>query len=92
MPIDNPDKTIELKYPVTVKGQKYTEIGLRRPKVKDLRHISGPKASDDATKAQSAFLSAISEIIPEVFDELDLEDAEQFNKVVAAFLNPKDPD
>ena len=91
MPIENPDNLIVLQYPVTVKGQLYNEIGLRRPKVKDLRHVSGPNAGADPISAQNRFLSALSEVPEVVFEELDLDDAEKFTQYADGFMKGARP-
>jgi hypothetical protein len=82
-------KTFTLAYPVVFKGQTYLEIPMRRPKIRDLRIVSGPSATLDPIGAQNKFLGALAELPEGVFEELDLEDAEQFTEYADSFLKVK---
>ncbi len=76
-----------LKYPVTVKGQTFSTLTARRPKVRDIKLVTGPKAANDPIGAQNDLLAALCETPVEVFDEMDLEDARQFGEFVESFTS-----
>lgn len=78
-------KRINLDHPITSKGQTFSKIDLRRPRVKDLRHLNGPSAYADPISAQNAFLSSVSELPTEVFEEMDLQDYQEFTEFVETF-------
>ncbi len=60
---------ISLKYPVTVDGVSYTELTMRRSKVKDRLAVSSMKTTDE-TKEIHLFAN-LCNVTPAVLEELD---------------------
>lgn len=74
---------IKLKYPVTVDGVTYSELTMRRCKVKDRRLAE--KQNTDADK-EITLVTNLCEVPPNVIDELDAEDYDKCQKVLMGFL------
>ncbi len=72
-----------LKHPVTVDGQDYTELALRRPKTRDL--IKARKCKDEVEQ-MAAMIADLAEVPPKVVQELDAEDFAGLGEVLARFL------
>ncbi len=64
-------ETIQLQYPVTVKGEEHTAFHLRRPKMRDMKKQQQQK--DDLEKA-ICLISDLAEVPREVVEELDTTD------------------
>jgi hypothetical protein len=77
--------TIPLKTPIEHNGQRFTEITiLRRPKTKDVLRSRKGKSDEEA---QLALISNLTEIAPEVFQEMDYADYVRVAEAVAGFLS-----
>lgn len=85
MTTKNIAKTINLDYEVTVSGQKFTALDLRRPKGKDLKVLSRPGLSE--TDAEYAFFAQLAEVPPGVFDEMDMDDIKKVQDWFKDFLS-----
>ncbi|WP_107497431.1 phage tail assembly protein [Thalassobius sp. I31.1] len=74
---------VTLQYPFTHKGEEITELTIRRPKIRDMQKSSTIK--DDMKKA-IAMMADLAEIEPAAIGEMDPEDFNEANKVIAGFL------
>lgn len=84
--------TFVLDYPINAKGWSGDKLVARRPKMKDMRLLTGPKAEVDAIQAQNTFLAQICEVPPIVFDEMDTTDYRKFAKYIELFTQPEKTD
>lgn len=76
-------ETYTLKYPVTVDGQSYEALSLRRPKARDM--IKARKSKDELEQ-MAAMVADLAEVPPKVVHELDAEDFAGIGEVIAGFL------
>lgn len=83
------NETYELKYPFTHKGEEFTELCIRRPKLRDLKKAD--KIKDELTKSIS-MLADLAEIETGAMDEMDPEDFNNASKIVARFLGVSEED
>lgn len=74
--------TYTLKHPVSVGNIHLTELHLRRIKAKDLRGLKGTASADDVI----TILSRISGQLPNVIDELDIEDFTEVSSRIESFI------
>lgn len=75
---------IKLQYPVEIDGRKYTELTMRRCKVKDRR--AAVKASSDPVDQEISLISNLCEVPPDVIDNLDASDYDAAQKVLLRFF------
>ncbi|MDH5179762.1 MAG: phage tail assembly protein [Gammaproteobacteria bacterium] len=78
-------KTIVLEYPVTVNGQEYSELNMRRPKVRDQKAAS-VKGKTDAEREISLFAN-LCEVEPALIEELDMTDYTAIQETYQDFLS-----
>lgn len=76
-------ETYTLEYPFDFKGEEFTELTIRRPKMRDLRKFEGIK---DSMKKAFTMLSDLAEIAPGAVEEMDPEDFNAASKLIAGFL------
>ncbi len=76
--------TVTLKYPVTVDGQEYTSLTMRRPKVKDRRVAAKQKTDEDK---EITLISNLCDVPPSVIDELDSADYNHLQKALIGFFD-----
>lgn len=74
---------IVLKYPVTVDGQEYAELTMRRCKVKDRRVAAKQKTDEDK---EITLIANLCEVPPAVVDELDAVDYAKAQEVLMSFF------
>ena len=78
-----PDVEIPLDFPVTVDGEQYTRLKIRRPKTKD-GLLAARRQGSEAER--SIFLFAmLCNVAPAVIEELDEVDAAKLTKQYEAF-------
>lgn len=75
--------TIKLQYPVEVGGHEYTELRMRRCKVKD-RRLAGKQKTDE--EREIALISNLCEVPPDVLDELDAVDYQKLVETLQGFF------
>lgn len=76
--------TIKLQFPVTVDGQDYTELKMRRCKVKDRRLAAKQKTDEDK---EITLISNLCEVPPNVIDELDAVDYAKLTETLQGFFD-----
>lgn len=76
---------ITLQYPVTVGQFEYTELEMRRSKVKDRLAVSNMKNASDEDKEIRLFAN-LCEVTPEVITELDEADYGKLQKTYLSFF------
>ena len=75
MPVQQPvpssgtKTTLTLEVPVTFQNTEYRTLTLRRPKLKDARHLAD--IDKDAVGAQARYFANLAEVPPGVIEELD---------------------
>lgn len=77
-------QTIKLKYPIKVDDIEYTELTIRRSKIKDRLAVSSMKASDEYKEVR--LFANLCEVSPQVIEELDEEDYIAVQKVYLGFF------
>lgn len=76
-------ETIQLDYPFTFEGVEYTELTLRRPKLRDIKKSETAKGNmNKGTK----MLADLAEMDPRAIDEMDMEDFKKASLVIAGFM------
>lgn len=75
---------IKLKYPVNVDGVSYTELNMRRSKVKDRLAVTAMKCSDE--QKEITLFANLCEVPPKVIEELDETDYTSVQKVYLGFF------
>ncbi|MCU7933741.1 MAG: phage tail assembly protein [Candidatus Thiodiazotropha sp. (ex Dulcina madagascariensis)] len=75
---------IELKYPVTVKGMKYSFLTMRRPKVRD--QLAAEKAGVTHAEREATLFANLCDVVPDVIKELDMTDYGQLQECYEGFL------
>lgn len=76
-------ETYRLEYPFTHKDEEYSELTIRRPKMRDLKKFEGIK---DKMKKSITMLADLAEIAPEAVEEMDPMDFNQATALIAGFL------
>ena len=79
-------QTIELKYPVEVTGETFTNLTMRRSKIKDRLLVAKMKTASDEEKEIRLFAN-LYEVEPKVIEELDEADYSNLQKVYLGFFN-----
>jgi hypothetical protein len=74
---------VKLSIPVTYQGTTYPSLTLRRPKLKDSRHLT--EADKDPVGAQAKFFGQLAEVPPAVIEELDTVDFKVLQAWVESF-------
>lgn len=74
---------IKLQFPVTVDGQEYTALHMRRCKVKDRRAAAKQKTAEEQ---EIALIANLCEVPPNVIDELDTVDYTKLQGMLAGFF------
>jgi hypothetical protein len=77
--------TYQLKYPVTLDGETFTELTLRRPKFRDIARSQKVKGELDQI---ATMLSDLAEVSPKVVNELDAEDFTAIGEIIGNFMTP----
>ena len=72
--------TIELGHPVTVDKQKYGQLSLRAPKVRD--ELAARKNTESAEEFELTLFSNLCEVSRDVIEELEMVD---YGKLQAAY-------
>ena len=79
--------TIALGIPVSVDGDTFTEISIRRPKVRDLRTLEEATQGKTSQLDQGAALLSLLAGIPEAaVEEMDATDFARASEVIAGFF------
>lgn len=82
------DRTeIRLSYPVTVDGEQYTTLYLRRPKVRD--QLAVQRGSMSEAEQEVKLLANLCETAPAVIEELDLYDYRMMQDALGNFIAAK---
>lgn len=76
-------ETITLQYPFSHQGEEYTEITIRRPKMRDMKKAQ--KHKDDMEKSIH-MMADLAEVTPAVIEELDTEDFKAVSDKVGEFM------
>lgn len=79
-------ETIKLKYPVEVTGETFTNLTMRRSKIKDRLLVAKMKNVSDEEKEIRLFAN-LCEVEPKVIEELDEADYSNLQKVYLGFFN-----
>ena len=82
-------QTIELKYPVEVTGENFTNLTMRRSKIKDRLLVAKMKTASDEEKEIRLFAN-LCEVEPKVIEELDEADYSNLQKVYLGFFNSEE--
>ena len=76
---------ITLDYPVTVEGDEYSVLKMRRPKVRDMK--AAEKASGSEAETETMLFANLCEVPPAVIDELDMHDYGKVQEQYRDFLS-----
>jgi len=76
---------VKLKYPVTVEGSEYSELTMRRPKVRDM--LSSDKLGGSDAEKEIRIFANLSEVSPSVVEELDMVDYQSLQETYQGFLS-----
>ncbi len=79
-------QTIELKYPVEATGETFSNLTMRRSKIKDRLLVAKMKTASDEEKEIRLFAN-LCEVEPKVIEELDEADYSNLQKVYLGFFN-----
>lgn len=72
-----------LEYPVEYNGEEFTELAIRRPKIRDMKKFD--KIKDGMSKSIT-MLADLADVPPGVIEEMDTADFNAASKVIADFL------
>ncbi|WP_175401943.1 phage tail assembly protein [Veronia pacifica] len=73
-----------LNYPIEVEGELLSQVSLRRPKARDLKHMETAKGGEIAKSM--GLIAHLAELSPHAIEELDASDFQAISEVVAGFL------
>ncbi|MEW8194210.1 MAG: phage tail assembly protein [Candidatus Thiodiazotropha sp.] len=76
---------IELDYPVEFKGNKYTALTMRRPKVRD--QLAADKVGVTQAERETALFGNLCDVPPGVIGELDMKDYGRLQERYESFLS-----
>ena len=76
--------TINLTFPVELNGETYSNLTIRRSKVKDRLLVAKMKNASDEEK-EIRFFANLCEVAPNVIEELDEADYKQISEVYMGF-------
>lgn len=79
--------TVTLQFPFTMNGIEYTELNIRRSKVKDRLAVSKIQGSDEEKEIR--LLCNLCEVSPDVLYELDEKDYQELQNVYINFFKSK---
>ncbi len=79
---------IALKYPITIDGTEYSELQMRRSKVKDRLAVAAMKCGDEEKEIN--LFANLCEVSPKVIQELDESDYPAVQKVYMGFFGSKE--
>ncbi len=82
-------QTIELNYPVEATGETFTNLTMRRSKIKDRLLVAKMKNVSDEEKEIRLFAN-LCEVEPKVIEELDESDYSNLQKVYLGFFNSEE--
>ncbi len=82
-------QTIELKYPVEATGETFTNLTMRRSKIKDRLLVAKMKTASDEEKEIRLFAN-LCEVEPKVIEELDEADYSNLQKVYLGFFSSEE--
>ncbi|MBO4480908.1 MAG: phage tail assembly protein [Alphaproteobacteria bacterium] len=77
---------IKLQYPVKIDEMTYTELTMRRSKVKDRLAVSVMKTTDEEKEIN--LFANLCEVSPQIIKELDETDYTKIQKVYMGFFGP----
>ncbi len=80
---------IELQYPVTVAGQKYSSLTMRAPKVRDM--LASEVAGQNLAQKEVGLFVNLCEVPREVVEELEMADYAKLQGVYTGFLSSPPP-
>lgn len=78
---------IALAYPIKVDGHEFTQLSMRRPKVKDRLMVD--RAEMHQSDGEIHYFSNLCEVAPEVIEELDWSDFVKLREKLALFLDTR---
>ena len=81
--------TVELKYPVEATGETFTNLTMRRSKIKDRLLVAKMKTASDEEK-EIRLIANLCEVEPKVIEELDEADYSNLQKVYLGFFNSEE--
>ena len=79
------DQTINLKYPVTYQGERIETLTMRRPKVRDM--LAAAQKSDTAEGKELHVFADLTEVAPELIEEMEWIDYLALQKAYGTFLS-----
>lgn len=79
--------TVTLQFPFTLNGIEYTELNIRRSKVKDRLAVSKIQGTDEEKEIR--LLCNLCEVSPDVLYELDEKDYQELQNVYINFFKSK---
>jgi hypothetical protein len=83
--MSEPNGSVKLKHPVSVDGQEYASLILRRPKVRDM--LGADKLGGSDAEKEIRIFANLCEVPPSVIEELDLADYQALQGVYQGFLS-----
>lgn len=75
---------IKLQYPVAIDGTEYSELTMRRSKVKDRLAVASMKGGDE--EKEITLFANLCDVSPEIIKELDEVDYANVQKVYMSFF------
>jgi hypothetical protein len=78
---------IALTYPIKVDGHEYSELTMRRPKVKDRLMVD--RADMHQSDSEIHYFSNLCEVSPDVIEELDWSDFVKLREKLQLFLDTR---
>jgi uncharacterized protein (DUF885 family) len=82
-------ETVTLEYPFEFNGETYTELTIRRPKLRDLKKSESVKGN---MAKGTMMLADLAEIDPKAIEEMDMEDFKTCSMVIADFMGVSEED
>ena len=79
-----PRESITLQYPIEVDGVEYTELNMRRLKVRD--QLAAKKVKGDDAVQEVHLFANLCEVKPDVIEALDIKDYRAIQEVFRTFL------
>ncbi len=80
-------ETIKLKFPITVEAHEYTELTMRRPKVRDRLLVDRNDLHESESEVH--YFSHLCEVSPDIIEELDWSDFVQLREKLQLFLGSR---
>lgn len=85
-------KTVKLTTPVEWAGQTYTQLTLRKLKVKHMLEVDFTESAKNPILHYAALAAASAAVDLGVIHELDLEDFNHIQEIIEGFFNPAEAD